>query len=159
MTARTCLDIAVHLRQFCRVHITTDHEQQHCRTDKWRLTLRTKGRLHCSLLYSFLSYYLSNATPVFVWSAVKYCCNCLFVCLFVCIFLDGPATDISTVWLIAVNVCLVVDLSSGRSFSLFVAISLGVTKYETNKNLAIVTHNTLRASIGIHITPWPWNLG
>ena len=35
-----------------------------------------------------------------------------------------------------------------------------------NKNLAIAnrshvscTHNTLRASIGINITPWPWNLG
>ena len=35
-----------------------------------------------------------------------------------------------------------------------------------NKNLAIANisrvscaHNTLRASIGINITPWPWNLG
>ena len=37
---------------------------------------------------------------------------------------------------------------------------------ETNKNLAIANrsrvscaHNTLGASIGINITPWPWNLG
>jgi len=35
-----------------------------------------------------------------------------------------------------------------------------------NKNLAIANrsrisyaHNTLRVSIGINITPWPWNLG
>jgi len=35
-----------------------------------------------------------------------------------------------------------------------------------DKNLAIANrscvscaHNTLRASIGINITPWPWNLG
>jgi len=35
-----------------------------------------------------------------------------------------------------------------------------------NKNLAIAnrsrvgcTHNTLRASIGLNITLWPWNLG
>jgi len=35
-----------------------------------------------------------------------------------------------------------------------------------NKNLAIANrsrvscaHNTLRASIGLNISPWPWNLG
>ena len=40
------------------------------------------------------------------------------------------------------------------------------TMWQVNKNLAIANrsrvscaHNTLRASIGINITPWPWNLG
>ena len=41
-----------------------------------------------------------------------------------------------------------------------------VNCYRPNKNLAIAnrsrvssTHNTLKASIGLNITPWPWNPG
>jgi len=41
-----------------------------------------------------------------------------------------------------------------------------ITALKSNENLAVANrspvscaHNTLRASVSLNITPWPWNLG